>query len=311
MSLEEFVLPSQVGDAADMAEELFRKMYPTGEEEVDESEETYSDESDEEDDDEESTSEDEEDAEDEDDEPEIDPKELKKWRDRYLTLKGKYDAEVPRLASQVKELMEKVSTSPSTKTADVQAEVQDEVNQFESIYGQDFAQQLRKVIDDAVQAKLTPVVEQVISVEDVQRQAAADSFKSYLEEAAPGWEELWEGKDKGFVKFLSQKDPMGLNTYGTYLTKFNEEWDADGMAKIFNIYKESKSKPSLSKEQEAMIAPSRAKATSTPASNDKRIWTTDTIKQFEIEDRQGKYSDEDSQKLWADLLSAPQEGRVR
>jgi hypothetical protein len=298
---EEATVPSQVEEAAELAEKLFAKMYAT--EEVAEEEESETQEEEEDSDD---TSDDD-DAEDEEIEPELDPKELKKWRDRYLTLKGKYDAEVPRLASQVKELMEKVSSPPSKQ--DEQVEEEDD---FESTYGEDFVSKIRKVIDQSVQAKLSTVEQKVESVEDIQRQAATDSFTSYLDENAEGWRDCWEGKDKGFQKFLQQKDPMGLSTYETYLNKFNDEWDADGMAKIFNLYNETKTKKSSrSAEQDAMIAPSRTKANTSPSSNEKRIWTEETMKAFEIDDRKGKYSDEDSQALWADLLAAANEGRIR
>ena len=118
---------------------------------------------------------------------------------------------------------------------------------------------------------------------------------------------VWEGKDKNFTKFLQQKDPMGLKTYEEYLVEFNNSWDADGMAKVFNLYLESKQKspkPDSSKERDAMIAPSRSKSTSTPSTDNKKIWTADAIKQFESDARRGKYSDDESQALWADLLAA-------
>lgn len=303
MSVEnEYEVPEQVREASELAEELMKKLYGETEIETKEEEEVVEEETPPE---EEASEEDDEDVE---EEEEIDPKELKKWRDRYLSLKGKYDAEVPRLASQVRELMEKI-TQPEKKP--VEPEV-DEIASIEETYGKDFIENLRKVINNEVKQGISEVQEKVENVEETQVRAAKDSFMSYLDDAAEGWRDLWEGKDKGFIKFLSQKDPMGLNTYEQYLNKFNEEWDADGMAKIFNIYKESKNtKPNLSKEQEAMIAPSRQKASSTPVSSEKRIWTEETMKQFEYDDRNGKYSDEESQKLWGDLLAAASEGRIR
>lgn len=298
----EFV-PSQVDEAAEMAEKLFEQLYAQKEEEEAEEIPTEDEESDE-------ASEDEEDEEEVEEEPEIDPKELKKWRDRYLTLKGKYDAEVPRLSAQVKELMEKV-TQPSKPTE--KEEPVDEVDDFTSVYGEDFVAQLRKIIQAEVKPTISQVEEKVTTVEDAQRSAVTESFMSYLDDTAEGWRDLWEGKDKGFQKFLQQKDPMGLNTYEQYLNKFNENWDADGMAKIFNLYNEQKQakKPSTSKEQEAMIAPPRQKAAEVPTSKEKRFWTAETIKEFEVADRQGKYTDEQSQALWADLLAAANEGRIR
>lgn len=299
-------VPTQVEEAADLAEQLFEKMYGKHEEEeVKEEDSTPVNEDIDEDSDE--------DDEDEEEEEEIDPKELKKWRDRYLTLKGKYDAEVPRLASQVRELMEK-ATAPKAEPAKADPDVE-EVDDFEAVYGKDFVEKIRKVINDTVKNEIKPVAEKVDSVEDSQNNAATESFKAYLDEAAEGWRDLWEGKDKGFNKFLDKPDPSGLYTYGELLETYNKAWDADRMAKIFKLYTESKStkstKPEIAPEQEAMIAPSRTKANNAPTSNEKRIWTEASMKEFEIEDRNGKYSDEESQKIWADLLAAAHEGRIR
>jgi len=303
--MSQSVIPSQVEEAAELAEKLFEQMNKATK--VEEEEEITSDEdpSDEEDD-----LEDEEEIEEE--EEELDPKELKKWRDRYLTLQGKYNAEVPRLASQLKELQEQLTKAPSKEVADASVEDEDD---FEAVYGADFVDNIRKLINKTVQQEIKPVTEKVDLVETTQRNDAAESFKSYLDENAEGWRDLWEGKDKGFVKFLEQPDPSGLYTNGELLGMYNERWDADKMVKLFNLYKgdkaPTKQKESLSKEQEAMIAPSRSKTNAEPASKEKKIWTQDSMKEFEQKDRQGKYSDEESQAMWADLLAAANEGRIR
>lgn len=300
MSVENGV-PSQVDEAVELAEALFKKMNPQSEEAPDETAEETPEEEEEVEDEEE---------EEEEQEPELDPKELKKWRDRYLTLKGKYDAEVPRLASQVKELMEKVS---QPKKEEVVVPEEDDIADFASTYGEDFVQKIRKIIDLEVANKIQPVTEKVESVEDLQYKAASESFTSYLDDKVENWKDLWEGKDKGFVKFLQTKDPMGLNTYGQYLEKFNNEWDADGMVKIFDAYNKTKTqKPDTSKERDAMIAPSRTKSTSnTPSDSSKKFWTTDEVQRFYEDDRKGKYSDEDSLKIYGEILAASNEGRIR
>lgn len=308
--MSQSVIPSQVEEAAELAEKLFEQMNRSTK---DEDEEIESDEADTSD-----TDEDEIDEEDEDEdegEEELDPKELKKWRDRYLTLQGKYNAEVPRLASQLKELQEQLISASTKKEVAEETSDDSEEDDFEAVYGADFVENIRKLINKTVQQEIKPVTEKVDLVETTQRNDAAESFKSYLDENAEGWRDLWEGKDKGFIKFLEQPDPSGLYTNGELLGMYNERWDADKMVKLFNLYKgekaPTKQKESLSKEQEAMIAPSRSKTNNEPASKEKKIWTQDAIKEFEQKDRQGKYSDEESQSMWADLLAAANEGRIR
>lgn len=313
-------IPSQVEEAASMAEKLFEQMNRSATEEQSETDSKEV----EEETSEETSDEPEEDLEEEEevDEPEveeeeeIDPKELKKWRDRYLTLKGKYNAEVPRLASQLKELQEQLIKPSVKESVKDDVDPEEDEDSFESVYGIEFVENIRKLINQTVKQEIQPVTDKVDLVETTQRNDAAESFKSYLDENAEGWRDLWEGKDKGFQKYLKQPDPSGLYTNGELLELYNKAWDADKMVKLFKLYKNetvpnTKQKESLTRDKEAMIAPSRSKTTPEPTSKEKTIWTATSMKEFEQADRLGKYSDEESQAKWADLLAAANEGRIR
>lgn len=252
-----------------------------------------------------------------------DLEELRKFKARYLTLKGMYDADVPRLHKELKELKQSVFDRFNTiiedkeKTEPQVPVVDDEMSKFEEEYGTDFVQQLRKIIANEASQYVKPIKEQVDSVEDTQVQTAKSSFVDYLNTAVKGdWQNAWQGNDPKFQEFLNSTDPNGLYTYAELIDKYNTEWDADKMAKIFNIYYDSQ-KPATPipektrPDKEAMIAPSRQPAQSTPQSEEKIIWTKDKLAEFQRLDRMGKYPKEDSLKLWNDLLAAPAEGRFR
>ena len=253
--------------------------------------------------------------------PEVDESEL--YKNKYLTLKGKYDAEVPTLHSELKELKENIFgkiEELSSKQNEVQTEVdtEPELDAFREEFGDDLVDFMEKrfarkdEIAESTKEALKPVEEKLSSVEDSQVNAAKDEFATYLNDNVNGdWNTA--ASDPAFVEFLDSPDPSGLYTYGELMALYNENWNHEKMAKVFNLYygDTEEVKPKSSPEKEAMVAPSRKTKQNIPESNDKPIWTEESIKQFEKDDRAGKYSAEESTEKWNDLLSALGENRIK
>jgi hypothetical protein len=308
--------PSQVEEAAVLAEKLHQEMFS---QEVEEEEPKSDEESEEEP----------ELDEEEEEEPiphDDDLEELRKFKARYLSLKGKYDAEVPRLQHELKDLktsvFEKLSsiTEKPAETPKEQDKQDDIIAKMKEEYGDDFIDGIYKIAehiaDQKVKSSVDTVQEKLTSVEDAQLKTAQENFKSYLDTKVDGdWRALWDGKDPKFIEYLQKPDPSGLYTYGDLVQMYNDAWDADKLAVVINGYlgtkKETKKEPKPNAERDALVAPSRSAHTPILNAEDKVIWTKESIKQFERDDRQNKYSPEESQKLWADLLSAASENRIR
>jgi hypothetical protein len=311
--------PSQVEEAAVLAEQLHKDMF-SQDSEVEEVKPEDTKEK----------VEDEEEVEEEEAIPHDDDlEELRKFKSRYLSLKGKYDAEVPRLQHELKDLktsvFEKLSTiaEKPAETPKEQIKQDDIVAKMKEEYGEEFIDGIYKIAehiaDQKVKTSSDAVQEKLTSVEDTQLKVAQENFKGYLDSKVTGnWRDLWEGKDPKFIEYLQKPDPSGLYTYGDLVQMYNDAWDADKLAIVINGYLET-NKPVVKKEvvikpnpeRDALIAPSRSTTISTPNVEDKQIWTKASIKEFERLDRQNKYTPEDSQKLWADLLTAAGEGRIR
>lgn len=252
-----------------------------------------------------------------------DDTDFKKWKARYTILKGKYDAEVPRLSHELKELKEHV-TSLSKKEEDEQARIANEKDtadfeSFKETYGEAFVEKIQKLVEKKFEEKISPYKKEIDNVKEDNIKAAQTTFMNQLDAKAEGWRDLWEGKDPKFIDFLSQSEPSGLYTYGDLLRTYNDKWDSDKMARVFNIYKEqtkqTHTKPTDSQRKldvpDTLMTPSRSTATPSPSDNKKKIWTESDISKFMLEERQGKYSPEDAEKIWDDILAAPSEGRVR
>jgi hypothetical protein len=301
--------PQQVDEAANLAEELHGMMFAPQTEKV------------------------------EDEQPEVEQEaqddsavegktEDESFRARYEVLQGKYNAEVPRLNQELKQLKQMVFERLGNveKPAEPKVEVpayEAELNQIREQYGDEFinAQRLIAKIEaeELLKQRLEPMQQSISSVEETQVQAAQENFKSYLGNAVKGdWESLWNGQDQKFLEFLNNREPTSGLTYKQIVDYHNNNWDADGLASVMNHYLEGQ-QPKPKQEQprqpnparEAMVAPSRSQATSAPANADKRIWTQDMIAQFQKDDRMGKFDSDTSKVMWDDLLGAISDGRIR
>lgn len=306
-------IPKQVEENAEIAEELMK----ASAEELEEAEEPPVEGPEEE------TEED-----GEQDPPEGEDDEELTFKQRYEALQGKYNAEVPRLHDELKTLkasvLEKLGqlSEPKKPEPEKQEQEPEIYARIREEYGDEYLDMLsqltdakaREVAKQMIAETVKPVEEDVSSVKDAQLQSARKSFEASLDQQVPeaAWRQLWEGEDPGFQEFLEQEDPSGLYTYGDLLKNYLEAWDDKKTAKVFNLYLEQKGpkKPS-NKDKESLLAPSRTTPQSTPKEQGKIIWTREKIKEFEVNDRQGVYSEEESQKLWNDLLSAPGENRIR
>ena len=295
-------IPRQVEEAAAMAEELHKQMTEpnqedsTTQDDAQKEEETVEDTSPQQEDEEET------------------------YRRRYESLRGKYDAEVPRLHQELKEFkqsvfekLQQVNTPEPQQTP----KENERLAKFREEYGDDFVENLKELFksefDPLVQQTLQPVQQHVASVEETQIAAAQQNFMNYLDGQVKGdWRSLWSGQDEKFASFLQQPDPSGLYTYGQLVQLYNDNWDADRLGRIFNTYLES-SQPQkkANPAKDAMIAPSRNTNNTAPNVEEKRIWTRDMMKQFEIDDRRGKYDPETSKAMWDDLIKAAHENRIR
>jgi hypothetical protein len=254
-----------------------------------------------------------------------------KWENKYHTLKGMYDAEVPRLHSQVKELNQQVQQLIAD-AASAKAKVPQEVNVPSLITEQDkeaFGPDLIDLIERATEAKVSTfrqresqLMEEINQLKgkvgDVtERQVVSDKdrFFAGLSQKVPDWEQLNE--DSGFLNWLEEVDPVYGIPKKVALTNAYEVLDVGRVSTIFNAYKSTlaPAQPQKQKNQELQrqVAPTRSRASSPdPAdSNNQRIFTQAEIGQFYEEVRRGHVSPEDAVRIENEIHAAAAEGRIR
>lgn len=253
------------------------------------------------------------------------------WERKYLTLKGMYDAEVPRLHAQMREMNGQVQQLIAENAA---ARVQQTVTQPSTaktlITEQDkeaFGSDLLDLIDRASEQKVAEFRSQnahlVSRIEELQgklgnvteRQVVSDKdkFLANLSSQVPNWETL--NVDQGFLAWLAEVDPVYGLPRQVALTNAYESLDANRTAIIFNQYqgKVAPMQQRPSQQLQSQVAPTRSRASPAPATSagDKSIWSQDQIANFYNEWIKGHLDQAEAERIEKDINAAYSEGRIR
>jgi len=322
-------IPKQIEEAAEMAEELMAEINPEEKQDTDKKPEegqAVEPETPEEPEEPETPEEPEEPEEPED--PET-PAAEESWEQKYKTLKGKYDSEVPRFRTELEQfkaqVFERLGQEKEPEKPEEAPEIPEAAQKFLEEYGDDYAEGLKAyteyITQQVLKENLQPVTERINKSEESQVRAAQAQFADYLDDKVQGdWRSLWSGENQEFEEFLKQPDPSGLYTNEDLVRLYNDNWDADRLAVLFNgffgadpskVAEANQPKPKKPVET-ARVAPKRRSAEEPKkSSSDARIWTKESIAEFQEKDRRGEFEQEESDRLWNDLLMAPSENRIR
>jgi hypothetical protein len=236
-------------------------------------------------------------------------KEFKEFKDEVLSRLGDKDTttetEAPLVVSdEDKALAERIANFKEEYTPE---------------YVADLVAVIRSELAPEFESKTESLQTSVDEVKDTQLATAQENFASYLNDKTDGkWTELCEGTDSKFVDFLKQPDPSGLYTNGQLLKAYNNAWDADKLATLVNLYLGKSPAPVVEEEvstatdgeEQNLIAPKRSAPVTPAVEGEKIFWTSDSFAEFQKQDRAGKFTEEESQNLWNDAISAPGEGRM-
>ena len=253
------------------------------------------------------------------------------WERKYLTLKGMYDAEVPRLHAQMREMNGQVQQLiAENATARVQQTVTQPSTAKTLITEQDkeaFGSDLLDLIDRASEQKVAEFRSQnahlVSRIEELQgklgnvteRQVVSDKdkFLANLSAQVPNWETL--NIDQGFLAWLAEVDPVYGLPRQVALTNAYESLDANRTAIIFNQYqgKVAPMQQKPSQQLQSQVAPTRSRASPAPATSagDKSIWSQDQIANFYNEWIKGHLDQAEAERIEKDINAAYAEGRIR
>jgi hypothetical protein len=252
------------------------------------------------------------------------------WQAKFFTLKGKYDAEVPRLHAQVKELNTQVQQLIAEAAAKPQtAPTPDSVKSL--ITEQDreaFGTDLLDLIDRATETKIAGFRDQesrllaeiaelkgkLGRVDEMAGSSSKEMFLDRLSKQVPDWEAM--NVDQGFLAWLAEVDPVYGIPRQIALNNAYEALDANRTATIFKQFKATlapqqtqQPKPSL----QSQVAPTRSRTSPAPATSaaNTRIFTQNDIARFYDEWRRGLIDEADAVRIEQEIAAASVEGRIR
>jgi len=253
------------------------------------------------------------------------------WQSKFFALKGKYDAEVPRLHSQMRELNQQVQTLITEAAVAKAQQKQDPVPAKTLITEQDkeaFGSDLLDLIDRATEQKLAgsrdleaqlraeinELKGKLGNVTERQVVSDKDRYEAALSAQVPDWEAM--NVDQGFLAWLAEVDPVYGMPRQYALTNAYESLDANRTATIFKQYKATLApaqRPQVNRELQRQVAPTRSHTSPAPTTStaDKRVYSTRDIDEFYAEWRRGMIDEAEAVQIERDIHAATVEGRIR
>ena len=264
------------------------------------------------------------------------------WQQRYSTLQGMYNAEVPRMQQQLRDLslqlqdaVARLANAPKeTPKPASQPTPKLGTDKDVETFGGDLIDLIRRQSADLVQAERdrvqvdmqklqsenTDLKKQMGNVVERQGQSTRVVYLGELAKQVPDWEAL--NTDQAFLGWLAEVDPLSGIARQAYLNNAWEQFDVNRTAALFNAWKQatghSTTAPKQTPQQELarQVAPgtSKSSAPASPSNPSERIWTTKQIETFYTDVTKGLYAGakkDEAARIEAEIDAAVATGRVR
>lgn len=238
------------------------------------------------------------------------------WKNRFDVMEGKYKAEVPRFAEQVRQLNAQLATlqqqvEEAKKAPQPQATVPEDLVKK---YGEEFVQDIRKLVPPTVDDGL---VKRVENAERVATKTAQEKFMDFLDANAPQWRQLNE--DPGFLTWLAGMDEFSGQSRMQLFDNAAAMLDAPRVAVFFNRFskggtvqseeRHADPPPTPAPQAQEVIVPDTTRSSPTPKG--KKIWTKAEINAFYRDVRTGVVKTDEAAAIERDIFAAQREGRIR
>ncbi len=270
------------------------------------------------------------------------------WQKRYSILKGKYDAEVPRQARQIKELktelasvrgllaqlneQKPVAPAGSIETpASLEKPAQRLLKQQEiEDYGEELIGVIHRGAAEAFNPEIAALKEEIKQlkgqlggVSQTLHSSQRDSVLDILTREVPDWKTLNE--DELFLSWLDQVDTFSGEPRQVLLDRAFGSGDAARVVAFFKGYLNENAALQPPQQDEApparktpsklddMVAPGKPKGASGGAQQgEKRTWTQKQITDFYQAVNKGKYRNQPDKQaaIERDIVAAGREGRI-
>ena len=251
------------------------------------------------------------------------------YKDRYQTLKGKYDAEVPRLQSEVRNLQEQMLTLRQENEALKKAETekpqdppQEPVNlDYDALedYGPEFrklGETLQAVVkrNEQLEAELRKLNGNVESVQQASVKDAYDKFIDKVRSEVSGLGGNFDtlNTDPAFLTWLHQVPPGSQFQRIALLHDAERRHDVVQCRAIFKEYIDTQPKDKEPQPPPNVQPPPSPDPGNPGEQQSGKNWTRQEIKQFYADKASGKFAGKEDQAkaIEADIFAAQGQGRI-
>lgn len=261
---------------------------------------------------------------------------------KYKTLQGMYNAEVPRLHTTNRELQSRVqqmeqllaTLSAQNNTAHQPAieaspqvtdrdreEYGESIDVMRRVSREEVTPVLQKMgqIEKLLQQLQTNVVPQVQNLTHRQAMTAEQQFWSGLTEVVPNWRDV--NNDPDFQSWLLDVDPFTGVARQTILEDAQKNLDVRRISKFFSTWLEITGQANAAQntqrrapasELEKQVTPGRPRSGSTPSGGKAKVYAPTDIENFFADVRKGKYRGKEAERdrIERDIFSAQKDGRI-
>lgn len=261
---------------------------------------------------------------------------------KYKTLQGMYNAEVPRLHQQNREMQQRLqqmeqllSTMATPQSAPAAAAPEKLVTENDVAEYGDSIEVMRRVsreelsslmhrltqVETALKQVNTNVVPQVQAVAQRQAVSAEQQFWAELSSAVPNWRDTNDRED--FQSWLLEADPLTGITRQTYLEDAQRSLDSARVANFFRTWQSQNGQVPVAQsagqtsaatsELEKQVAPGRSRSAGTASQSKGKMYTPDDITKFFNDVRSGKYRgrEQERDRIERDIFAAQRENRIQ
>lgn len=245
--------------------------------------------------------------------------EAEKLRNRYASLRGKYDAEVPRLHHRNKELEERIEEL-TRANEELRGEIASREEKTPYLtesdvesYGEDMVDLVRRGAREESAKYAKSAAELRSRLDHLQREiesqardsvtAKHSAFVRQLTQEYPEWET--QNTDQGFLDWLEGVDSVYGFQRNEALQRAYRAMDANAVARIFKQYKTEKGSNPLARQ----VAPSRVHARQV-SNGGQNVWTQQMIANFYDAWRRGDVPDDQAEQIAREIDQAVASGQV-
>jgi hypothetical protein len=250
------------------------------------------------------------------------------WQQKYKTLKGMYDAEVPRLHAQLKDLTKRLdqiqSAPPAPKAEPKPAKQHEKLVTDEDVkeFGADLIEVQRKVarevameFKDEIDTLRTENEELRKQLNQTGAQVSETSFDQRLHRLVPNFDEV--NRDPNWIAWLNEVDPILRGPRLAIAQQAFERGDAEAVAHYVGMFEKSKSptpppaKSETQRELELQVQPTKNSTREASVQQGKVYTDADIAAAYRrIAALTTKGDLKAANKLEAEIDAAFQEGRV-